>query len=304
MKTAVQDKIKAGNQVEKKILVTGAGGFIGRALVSYLKRRGESVRGVSSGELDVADRKMVEGFSLASIGHVVHLAGKTFVPRSWEEPGEFLETNMAGTLHMLEACRKHDVPMTYISAYIYGQPERIPIRETDPIRPNNPYAKSKYMAEELCAFYAQQFGVRVSIIRPFNVYGAGQKRDFLIPQIIGQAMEEECIRVMDLAPKRDYIYLDDLLEAIFLTVKNVQDYDVFNIGSGISHSVGEVIETVQRILGTDKPVECRNETRRNEMNNVVADISHAESVLGWHPSHTLEQGLTVMTETYRAGKQK
>lgn len=300
MKTAVQDKIKAGNQVEKKILVTGAGGFIGRALVSYLKRRGESVRGVSSGELDVADRKMVEGFSLASIGHVVHLAGKTFVPRSWEEPGEFLETNMAGTLHMLEACRKHDVPMTYISAYIYGQPERIPIRETDPIRPNNPYAKSKYMAEELCAFYAQQFGVRVSIIRPFNVYGAGQKRDFLIPQIIGQAVEEECIRVMDLAPKRDYIYLDDLLEAIFLTVKNVQDYDVFNIGSGISHSVGEVIETVQRILGTDKPVECRNETRRNEMNNVVADISHAESVLGWHPSHTLEQGLTVMTETYRA----
>ena len=140
----------------------------------------------------------------------------------------------------------------------------------------------------------------MSIIRPFNVYGAGQKRDFLIPQIIGQAMEEECIRVMDLAPKRDYIYLDDLLEAIFLTVKNVQDYDVFNIGSGISHSVGEVIETVQRILGTDKPVECRNETRRNEMNNVVADISHAESVLGWHPSHTLEQGLTVMTETYRA----
>ena len=300
MKTAVQDKIKAGNQVEKKILVTGAGGFIGRALVSYLKRRGESVRGVSSGELDVADRKMVEGFSLASIGHVVHLAGKTFVPRSWEEPGEFLETNMAGTLHMLEACRKHDVPMTYISAYIYGQPERIPIRETDPIRPNNPYAKSKYMAEELCAFYAQQFGVRVSIIRPFNVYGAGQKRDFLIPQIIGQAMDEECIRVMDLAPKRDYIYLDELLEAIFLTVKNVQDYDVFNIGSGISHSVGEVIETVQRILGTDKPVECRNETRRNEMNNVVADISHAESVLGWHPSHTLEQGRTVMTETYRA----
>ena len=64
--------------------------------------------------------------------------------------------------------------------------------------------------------------------------------------------------------------------------------------------MGEVIETVQRILGTDKPVECRNETRRNEMNNVVADISHAESVLGWHPSHTLEQGLTVMTETYRA----
>ena len=139
-----------------------------------------------------------------------------------------------------------------------------------------------------------QFGVKVSVIRPFNVYGAGQKESFLIPQIIRHAMNEECIRVMDLAPKRDYIYLEDLLEAIYLTVEKVQKYDVFNIGLGVSYSVGEVIDMVQDILGSQKPVACKNEVRRNELNNVVADISHAEEVLGWKPAHTLREGLAKM----------
>ena len=278
----------------KKILVTGAGGFIGGALVDYLNKKNEPVLGMNSVLLDITDKRSVDKLSSEEIGHVIHMAGKTFVPRSWEEPAEFIETNTFGTLNMLEFCRKHEIPMTYISAYIYGSPEKNPIQETDKINPNNPYAKSKYMAEELCEFYAKQFGVKVSIIRPFNVYGAGQKESFLIPQIIGHAMNEKSIRVLDLAPMRDYIYLEDLLEAIYLTVKKVQEYDVFNIGSGISYSVGEVIDMVQRILGSNKPVECKNQTRRNELNNVVADITHAKEVLGWEPVHTLEQGLAEM----------
>lgn len=280
----------------KKIAVTGAGGFIGKALAAYLQENGEGVMALDSKALDVTDKAAVNGLPFEKIGHIVHLAGKTFVPRSWEAPAEFVETNTMGTLHMLEFCRLHEIPMTYISAYIYGQPERNPIRETDTVKPNNPYAKSKYMAEELCEFYARQFGVKVCIIRPFNVYGPGQKENFLIPQIIGHAMHQDCIQVLDLAPRRDYIYLDDLLEAIRLTVNRVQEYEVFNIGSGVSYSVEEVIETVQGILGSKKPVVCKNETRKNELNNVVADITHAGEVLGWKPAHSLEQGLREMIE--------
>ena len=279
---------------EKKILVTGAGGFIGSALTEYLHKRNEAVLAPDSKELNVADRACVEAFPTEEIGHIVHLAGRTFVPKSWEEPAQFMETNTFGTLNILELCRKHQIPMTYISAYIYGQPEKNPIQETDRINPNNPYAKSKYMAEELCEFYAKQFDVKVSVIRPFNVYGAGQKDNFLIPQIIRHAMWEESIRVMDLSPMRDYIYLEDLLDAVYLTVKKVQEYDVFNIGSGISYSVGEVIDLVQEILGSRKRVECAGQTRKNELNNVVADISHARDVLGWKPAHTLRQGLEKM----------
>lgn len=275
----------------KKILVTGAGGFIGRALSEYLYKRNETALAPDSKELNVADRGSVRSFDAEEIGHIVHLAGRTFVPKSWEEPARFIETNTFGTLNMLELCRERRIPMTYISAYIYGQPERNPIKETDRIAPNNPYAQSKYMAEELCEFYAKQFDVKVSVIRPFNVYGAGQKESFLIPQIIRHAMYEESIRVMDLSPMRDYIYLEDLLDAVYLTIKKVQEYDVFNIGSGISYSVGEVIDLVQEILGSGKRVECSNQIRKNELNNVVADISHAWDVLGWKPAHTLKQGL-------------
>lgn len=278
----------------KKILVTGAGGFIGSALVSYLQEKKKPVMGLGFGELDVTDKSAIEALPAQEICHVIHMAGKTFVPLSWENPEEFFRTNTFGTLQLLEFCKKHEIPMTYISAYIYGPPEKNPIRETDKVSPNNPYAKSKYMAEELCEFYATQFGVKVSIIRPFNVYGAGQKESFLIPQIIRHAMSEECICVMDLAPMRDYIYLEDLLEAIYLTVERVQEYDVFNIGLGMSYSVGEVIDMVQDILGSQKPIECKNEVRRNELNNVVADISHAKEVLGWQPAHTLREGLAKM----------
>lgn len=288
---------------EKRILVTGASGFIGSALVAYLNQKGKRVLGSGSRELDVTDRTQTQKLDVSDVGHVIHMAGKTFVPRSWEEPAEFFETNAFGTLNMLELCRKNKLPMTYISAYIYGPPEQNPIHESDPVNPNNPYARSKYMGEELCEFYARQFGVQVSVIRPFNVYGAGQKENFLIPQIISHAMKEETIRVMDLAPMRDYVYLEDLLRAIELTVEKVQEYDVFNIGSGVSYSVGQVIELVQKILGTDKPVICRNQTRKNELNNVVADITHAKDVLGWVPAYTLEQGLAQMIGQMAAGEE-
>lgn len=288
---------------EKQILVTGASGFIGSALVAYLNQKGKKVLGVGSRELDVTDRTRTQNLDVSDVGHVIHMAGKTFVPRSWEEPAEFFETNAFGTLNLLELCRRNKIPMTYISAYIYGPPEHNPIRESDPVNPNNPYARSKYMGEELCEFYARQFGVQVSVIRPFNVYGAGQKESFLIPQIISHAMKEEAISVMDLAPMRDYVYLEDLLCAIELTVEKVQEHDVFNIGSGVSYSVEQVIELVQKILGTDKPVICRNQTRKNELNNVVADITHAKDVLGWVPSYTLEQGLTQMIGQMAAGEE-
>jgi len=272
-------------------MITGASGFIGSALVSYLKKEGEEVLPIDMNDLDLCDADAVNAYPADGIGHIIHLAGITFVPRSWEEPAEFVRVNTGATLHMLEYCRVHKIPMTYISAYIYGQPERLPIKESDPVRPNNPYAKSKHLAEQLCEFYAKEFGVKVSVIRPFNVFGIGQKENFLIPKIIKQVLFEDAIRVMDVTPYRDYIYLEDLVRGIYFTTQKVQDYDVFNLGSGEAYSVREVVDLTQKIAGTDKDVITESAPRKNEMNKVLADVSHAREVLGWEPQISLEEGL-------------
>lgn len=283
----------------KKILVTGATGFIGKALTQELENQKMSIIKVSSQDGDIADSITLEKYKDEAVAHVIHLAAKTFVPDSWKNPKDFYEANFNGTLNVLDFCREKRAGLTYISTYVYGQPERNPIKEEDRISSNNPYGHSKYLAEQLCEFYAQQFDVNIKIIRPFNVYGIGQKDNFLIPHIIKQAMEEENIEVMDLNPKRDYIYIKDLVQAIILTIKSVDKFGIYNIGYGKSYSVAEIIEKVQNILGTNKLVISKKSIRKNEINDVIADINKAKEKLGWQPKYTIEEGLKEIIECGR-----
>ena len=134
------------------------------------------------------------------------------------------------------------------------------------------------------------------IIRPFNVYGMGQNEKFLIPYIIRQALEDKEIKVKDLTPRRDYIYLDDLIDALMLTVESTNKFAVYNIGSGISFSVEEIINSVQKIVGTNKKVVSENMVRKNEINDVVADIGRANKELGWSPKTNFYEGMKKVIE--------
>lgn len=275
-----------------KILITGASGFIGRALASRLKAQGRDVVPVDSATGDIAKRETLAMFAQQDITHVFHLAGKTFVPDSWDDPQAFFQTNVLGTVNVLDFCRKNLTPMTYVSAYVYGHPDRLPIGEDSAIRPSNPYALTKRLAEETCEFYASAFDLPVTTIRPFNVYGIGQAGFFLIPEIIRQALDSgQEITVKDLTPRRDYVYLEDLVTALLATLDMPAGYRVYNIGSGISLSVQEVIDTIQDIAGTQKKVVCDNVTRTNELLDVVADISKAGKELGWHPEFSFQAGI-------------
>lgn len=275
-----------------KILVTGASGFIGRALVSGLKARGRDVVPLDSADGDIASRETLAKFAQQDIAHVFHLAGKTFVPDSWDDPQAFCQTNVLGTVNVLEFCRKSRIPMTYVSAYVYGHPDTLPIREDSAVRPSNPYALTKRLAEEACEFYASAHDLPVTTIRPFNVYGIGQGANFLIPSIIHQALNELQIVVKDLQPKRDYVYLEDLLKALLATLNtNSNGYNVYNIGSGISLNVKEVIDTIQDVAGTNKEIICDNKVRTNELMDVIADISKAGKELGWHPEYSFRAGI-------------
>ena len=275
-----------------KVLVIGASGFIGRALAASLRVQGLDVVPVDSSVGDIADRETLATFAHLDIAHVFHLAGKTFVPDSWDDPQAFCQTNVLGTLNVLEFCRRKHIPLTYVSAYIYGHPDSLPIAESSEIRPSNPYALTKRLAEEVCEFYASAYDLPVTTIRPVNVFGIGQAKHFLIPSIIDQVLGTgKEIVVMDLAPRRDYVYLEDLVAALFATLDKTGGYGVYNIGSGISLSVQEVIDIVQNVAGTKKKIVCENIIRTNELMDVIADISKAERVLRWQPEHSFRAGI-------------
>ncbi len=283
-----------------KFLVTGATGFLGKALVKRLEALSHKVMGLSSRSGDITDPKTFENIPPIKFDRVFHLAGKTFVPDSWANPGEFIRINCEGTRNVLEFCAKASFPITFPSAYVYGIPKRLPIDENVLPQPNNPYALSKYMGEVLCDYFARIHQVSVTMLRFFNVYGEGQDSRFLIPHIINRAVSNQTVLLKDLEPKRDYVYIDDAVDALIATIVwNDPGSRCYNIGSGKAYSVIEVVEMIRSILNVDFEIRCLNEKRRNELNEVRANSEKALVELGWSCSHSLEQGLSKMIEKER-----
>lgn len=276
-------------------LISGAGGFIGKALTTALRLKDFSITELSHEKGDIAESATWEAAPSHQL--VFHLAAKTFVPDSWSNPTAFIHTNTIGTLQALEYCRKHGASLVYVSSYLYGNPTALPIAETAPIHTPNPYALSKKNAEDLCFFYHQCYGVNVTIIRPFNLYGEGQKNSFLIPQLIEQALVEHRFHVKDLSPKRDYLHLDDFIRALVATTR-LNGLHIINLGSGKSYSVEEIIQTICRIEGENIPLLNDNIRRQNEIMDTVADIRIAKKLLDWEPLISLESGLQRMLQYY------
>lgn len=274
-----------------KVLVTGASGFIGTALCERLLKDGISFYAAQSGDGDVADPSTWEKYPSAET--LVHLAGRSYVPESWKNSTAFLQTNVLGTENGLAYCRRYSSRMVYISAYVYGVPESLPITEDHPVNPNNPYALSKYLAEQLCRFAVRTNQISsATTLRLFNVYGPRQRKEFLIPSIFDKLQREEKINVLDLKPRRDYVYLDDVVDSIVAAISQTHGFNVFNIGSGVSYSVKEVIEIIQQIVGLALPVLTENQERPQEIPDVRADFSRAFEVIGWRPKTSFQEGIT------------
>jgi nucleoside-diphosphate-sugar epimerase len=282
-----------------KILVTGANGFVGSFLCKALKNLNHDVIELKSSDGNIILDETWNKIPPTDI--VIHLAAKTFVPDSWKNPELFLQTNTLGTVLALEYCRKHGARMIFISSYLYGNPSSLPINELAPLAIPNPYALSKKAAEDYCRFYADSYKVNMVIIRPFNLYGYGQSNIFLIPEIITQVLDSNAIHIKDLEPKRDYIYIFDFIDAIIRCIDSHR-FEIFNIGSGESYSVAELIQMVQTICGTDLPVISSAEKRPAEIMNTIADISKAKELLHWTPSTSMYSGLTAIIQQYKQAK--
>lgn len=273
-------------------LVTGATGFLGRHLVAALSAAGVRVlRAARSLDGDILSNAL----PLEGVDHVFHLAAATGIPAAWADPEPVLLTNTHGTIRVLDQCRRAGCSMTFASTYVYGKPERLPVAESDPVSPSNPYSLSKLLAEEACYAFAGMYGLPVSVLRVFNIYGPGQDERFLVPLIMRQAQDPALpeIVVQDLQPRRDYVHVDDVVRAFAATTR-LSAFARFNVGSGVSHSVADVIEFACAAAGTAKPARQTGAVRPADVPDTVADISAIRAALGWVPHIDLAAGLRTM----------
>jgi len=273
-----------------KIGITGSGGFIGRNLSALLKSKGYEVFGYDRVDgIDISVPGFVEDGVKLDV--MVHLAGNTFIPDSFNKPFDFFKNNIDSTLSVLEYCRLNNCKIIFSSTYLYGNPLYLPIDEKHPVLPHSPYTQSKKVSEDLILSYARDFGVESVILRLFNLYGAGQKGDFLIPTIIRQ-LENKVVSLKDPAPKRDFINVEDVCRAFASAIENsFEQPEIFNIGYGESYSIGNLIDIINRNLPHPVKTEFSNERRPNEIMDVVADTSKANKLLNWKPEISLEDGI-------------
>lgn len=277
-----------------EIIVTGGSGFIGGHLLKSLQEKGHNVVSVDiSSGIDVCDWHQIEKISGFDV--VIHLANKIFVPDSYKDPLDFYHTNIVSTLNLLELCRVNKAKFIYLSSYVYGVPEYLPIDETHSVKPFNPYAESKVICEQICHGYSRDFHVPVIIFRPFNIYGPHQNEIFLIPKMISQARTGKIV-IKDVRPRRDYIHIYDVVEAIGLALEYQPEnnYEIFNLGFGSSYSVQEVGDIIISLSDNMVIFESENEIRQNEVLDTIACIKKAKHKLNWHPKIDIAWGLAEM----------
>ncbi len=308
----------------RRVLVTGADGFIGSHVVERLVAANASVRAFclynSNGSLgwlgespgfatavddgqaevvlgDVRDPEHVAA-SVKGVDVVLHLAALIAIPYSYVAARSYVETNIIGTLNVLEAVRRHDTALMVntSTSEVYGTPEEVPITESHPLRGQSPYSATKIGADKMCEAYALSFETPVVTLRPFNTFGPRQSTRAVIPTVLSQMLGGAAeIRLGDLTPKRDFTYVTDTAEGFLrAAVADVAPGTTIQLGTGRTVSVGEVVEICRGVTGSDAEIITDAERIRPEGSEVqvlLSDPSRAEATLGWRPTVSLEDGL-------------
>ena len=273
--------------MKKTILITGSSGFIGKHLIKKIPRYNIPIE-KNGKKIDLRDKEKV--LKLKKVNTVIHLAGKTPYSKKLSN-NEIFEHNILGTLNILEYCISKKVEkLIFVSSYIYGNSKNNPINEKHIVQPHNTYTKSKYLAEELCKNYAKKFGIKLIILRPFNLFGNLQKKGFLISNIIEAIKNNSSISITNKNNKRDYLLIDDFIDVILKMIDFDCKLEIFNIGSGKSYSFEKIIQLFEKKSG--KKIKRENKVSKdNNILKIQADISKITKKTGWHPKYNFEEGV-------------
>ncbi len=281
-----------------RVIVSGSDGFLGRYVCDILKDRGIEVVPLDiTKDFDLSKPEVFEEIPQAE--HFIHLANLVYVPMSYEKPYLFYRINYMTTLNALEYCRKNNAHFIYASSYIYGPAQYLPVDEKHPRAPFNPYADTKVICEGLCQSYNKYFGVKSSVLRPFNLYGVGQKGKLLIPEIVSQLNNPGEIHLKASSPRRDFVNVVDVARAFVACLDDDSDCSFYNVCCGKSYSIKELTDFfVKRAkeFGVDLKFSFSEEERKNEVDETVGSYKLIHDKLGWKPTISLEEGVRMILE--------
>ena len=311
----------------KRVLVTGAGGFIGSHLTESLARRGCRVKALLHynatsyiANLNHVDRSIRDEIEIVfgdvQDGHfceeltrdidiVFHLAALIGIPYSYVAPSSYVQTNVIGTVNLLSASLRNGVEhlLHTSTSEVYGSALYKPIDEKHPLQGQSPYSATKIGADKLVEAFHRSFELNATVMRPFNTYGPRQSLRAVIPTIVTQALRSDRVKIGSTTPKRDMNFVLDTVEAYLLAAGRTDlGGETIHFGTGEFYSVGEVIEMVGRILGKELEVvqdEARIRPEKSEVRELLCDASRARKILGWEPRYDLEHGLGEVIEFFR-----
>ena len=315
--------------MDSKVLVTGADGFIGSHLVEELVSRGYGVRAFAMynsfntwGWLDELPRDVMEyvevftgdvrdpnGVRTAMEGcdAVFHLAALIAIPFSYHSPDAYVDTNVKGTLNVLQAARRLGTERVLVTSTseVYGTAQYVPIDESHPYQGQSPYSATKIGADRLAESFYRSFDLPVTIVRPFNTYGPRQSARAVIPTIITQLLAGKGeIKLGSLTPTRDFNYVKDTAAGFVALYESEQTIgEEVNIATQREISIGELAEELIRQINPDAHIICEEERLRpekSEVNRLLGSNEKIRRLTGWEPSYTLEQGLAETIAFLRA----
>jgi NAD dependent epimerase/dehydratase len=303
----------------KRVLVTGAGGFIGshlaerlvelgahtRAAIRYSSNTSRGWLGESEHQehmeivtIDITDRDTVRK-AMKGVDVVFHLAALIGIPYSYDAPLSYVRTNVEGSVNVFQAAleeRRGGAKVIHTStSEVYGTAQYVPIDEKHPLQGQSPYSASKIGADKQAEAFWRSYGLPVVTVRPFNTYGPRQSARAVIPTIISQAMARQPIRLGNLKPTRDMNFVRDTVDGFCLAaVKTDALGQTINLGTGEEIAIGDLARKIYSLMAVDLEIEQAAERLRPDMSEVEqlrADASRARSLLGWAPRHSLEAGL-------------